>query len=87
MTKLFPQSNKSLIKTKLNVLTLKNFLTEQLLKRFDVEKLSDRTVAKTLEQNLRRSLEPLLNSNADIDELYERFKNITNKVTLQTVGT
>ena len=29
----------------------------------------------------------MLSSNADIDELYERFKNITNEVTSQTVGT
>ena len=39
-----------------------------------------------MEQNLGGSLEPLLNSNADVDELYERFKNITNEVTFQTVG-
>ena len=40
-----------------------------------------------MEQNLGGSLEPLLNSNPDIDELYERFKNITNEITLQTAGT
>lgn len=79
-------SDHSLLMTKLFISSKRKKSYKNQTKRFDVEKLSDVTVAKTLEQNLGGSLEPLLNSNADVDELYERFKNITNEVTLQTVG-
>ena len=56
------------------------------VKRFDVDKLTNRNYGAIFENQIGGRFTPLLNFDGDIDELYEKFKSTTNEVTNEVVG-
>ena len=56
------------------------------LKRFDVDKLENQDYKEDFRVKIGGRFAPLLNFNGDIDELYDKFKEITNSVTNEVVG-
>ena len=57
-------------------------------KRFAIDKLKEKDVTKAFEIKIGGRFEPLLdmNTDTDIEEMYNKFKNISNTTTKEVVG-
>ena len=80
------RSDHSLILSKIKIPTMRNRKIKPKQKKFDVDKPNDKKLATELEIKIGGRFEPLFSLDADIDEIYEKFKTTTNGVTKEVVA-
>jgi len=55
-------------------------------RKYDEDKLQEPRISQEFQIKIGSSFEPLLNLETDIDDLYDKFRTLTNSATEDTVG-
>lgn len=55
-------------------------------RKYDLKRLDNEEVAREFQIKIGKAFEPLLESNTNIEELYDSFKEATNSVTREVAG-
>jgi hypothetical protein len=64
----------------------KRKVVKKIPRKFNIDRLKQPEIAEDFQVKIGRAFAPLLDLETNVDELYESFKNTTNKITKEVVG-